>query len=232
MKRTIFIIIVGLMILYVGNKTTEAFVDNDLDKIANNINQIDPDAEITDWIILARSSSDAPFDKIRTQLRDELPGYVWTMEESSHGQTWIGKFTREDLGIVTTIKIMSAGSKTYLIHSISGHEWTDRQVNFIHKGYPNDIKEVFVKKPSYFACIKGITGDTMDKVLLKNWMNELEAKPLESAIEDNFISVASKSKQFGNTMTNGVNLQLAFRKDGLGGGTRFTIGTPIIAFEY
>jgi len=102
------------MILYVGNKTTEAFVDNDLDKIANNINQIDPDAVITDWIILARSSSDAPFDKIRTQLRDELPGYVWTMEESSHGQTWIGKFTREDLGIVTTIKIMSAGSKTYL----------------------------------------------------------------------------------------------------------------------
>ncbi len=236
MKKVILSIIVGLMILYVGNKTTEALAKNDLLMIAEGIKRVDPAAEITDWIVLARASVDNQFSEVATDIQTEYTNYVWSEDSSSNGKTLVGTYLNEKLNITSKIKIMSSDSqKTVLITSIEGTEWTRGQVDFIQNWLKNGTKVIFKDPPHYFSCIKGITGANMDKVLLKNWMNEYEAKSMESAIESNFISVAAKSNQFKNMMTNGMNLQLAFRdmrEDQKYSGTQFTIGTPIIAFEY
>ena len=236
MKRLILSLIVGLMILYVGNKTTEAMNEDDLLMIAEGIKRADPAAEITDWMVLARVSMDEEFTVVAADIQNEYTNYVWKQESGSNGKTMVGTYLDEKLNTKATIKIMSSDSQeTALIASIEGAGWTRGQVDFIHDWLKTGTKGIFKHKPQYFSCIKGMTGAKMDKVLLKNWMNEFEAKSLESAIESDFISVAAKSNQFKNKMTNGMNLQLAFReskKDRRDSETQFTIGTPIIVFEY
>ncbi len=236
MKKMILSIIVGLMILYVGNKTTEALAKSDLLMIAEGIKRVDPAAEITDWTVLARASVNNQYSLVAADLQTEYTNYVWSEDFSSNGKALVGTYLDEKLNITSKIKIMSSDSqKTVLITSIEGTEWTRGQVDFIQNWLKNGTKGIFNDPPYYFSCIKGTTGANMDKVSLKNWMNEFEAKSMESAIESNFISVAAKSKQFKNTITNGMNLQLAFRdltEEQKNSRTQFTIGTPIIAFEY
>ncbi len=236
MKKAILLIIVGLMVLYVGNRTTEALAKPDLLIMAEGIEHVDPAAEITDWMILARANTDKQFPVVTADIQNKHTNFVWKEDKSSNGKTLVGTYLDEKLNITSTIKIMSSDSqKTVLIFSIEGTEWTPGQVDFIQNWLKTGTKGVFKDKPLYFSCIKGITGANMNKVLLKNWMNEFEAKSMERAIESNFISVATKSKQFTNNLTNGVNLQLAFREqkaDRMDSGIQFTIGTPIIAFEY
>mgnify|MGYP003461881802 CR=1 FL=1 len=236
MKRVILSLIVGLMVLYVGNKTTEALNENDLQALAEGIKRVDPAAEITDWTMLARASADRPYSVVTADIQKKYTNYVWKKETDSNGKSLIGTYLDEKLKITTTIKIMSIDSENpVLITSIEGTEWTDEQVNFIQNWLKNGTKGIIKDKPQYFSCIKGITGAKMDKVLLKNWMSIFEAKSMESAIESNFISVTAQSNQFNNKMTNGMNLQLAFREwkeNRNTGKTLFTSGTPIIAFEY
>ena len=236
MKRVILFLIVGLMVLYVGNKTTEALDVSDLQLMEKGIKRIDPAAEITDWIILARASADRPFSVVVADIQKKYTNYVWSKDIYSNGKSLIGTYLDEKLNITTTIKIMSSDSQnTVLITSIEGTEWTNGQADFIQNWLKTGTKGIIKDKPQYFSCIKGITGAKMDKVILKNWMSVFEAKSMESAIENNFISVTAQSNQFNNKMTNGMNLQLAFREwkdDRNNSKTLFTIGTPIIAFEY
>ena len=176
------------------------------------------------------------FTVVTADMQKKYANFVWRNESGSNSKAMVGTYLDERLNITTTIKIMSSDSqKTVLIASIEGTGWTRGQVDFIHNWLKTGTKGIFKHKAQYFSCIKGITGAKMDKVLLKNWMNEFEAKSMESAIERDFISVAAKSNQFKNKMTNGMNLQLAFRESKMNGRdseTQFTIGTPIIVFEY
>ena len=110
MKKVILSIIVGLMILYVGNKTTEALAKNDLLMIAEGIKRVDPAAEITDWIVLARASVDNQFSEVAADIQTEYTNYVWSEDSSSNGKTLVGTYLNEKLNITSKIKIMSSDS--------------------------------------------------------------------------------------------------------------------------
>ena len=233
LKKVVLPVIVGLMLLYVGNKTTEALVMNDLEKIVNGVFEINPDADVLGWTILARSTSDGDLAEMASSLKDEYPGYVWSKENTSDYIAWTGSSINKDLDVSTTIKVMSGEhDEITILYSIQGEKWSDGHAAFIRKELKTGKKGLFKNEPDYFACLKVRTGDTMNEAVYKNWMKLFDATSVESAVESDFVSISANSKQFNNMLPNGANLQLAFRKTAEEAGTMVTIGTPIIAFEY
>jgi|GEM_PF-6753353 len=233
LKKVVLPVIVGLMLLYVGNKTTEALVMNDLEKIVNGVFEINPDADVLGWTILARSTSDGDLAEMASSFKDEYPGYVWNKENTSDYQAWTGSSLNKELDVSTTIKVMSGEQdEITILYSIQGETWSNRHAAYIRGELKTGKKGLFKNEPDYFACLKVRTGDTMNEAVYKNWMNLFDATSVESAVESDFVSISANSKQFKNMLPNGANLQLAFRKTAEEAGTMVTIGTPIIAFEY
>ena len=233
LKKVVLPVIVGLMLLYVGNKTTEALATSDLEKIVDRVFEINPDADVLGWSILARSSTKGSLSVVTSEVKERFTDYVWTEENTSDYQAWTGSRVDEELGVRSTIKVMSnERNEIAILYSIQGEKWSDGHAAYIRKQMKTGKKGLFKNEPDYFACLKVRTGDTMDKVVYKNWMKLFDATSVESAVESDFISISANSKQFENTLPNGVNLQLAFRETQEEEGTTVTIGTPIIAFEY
>ena len=233
LKKAVLPVIVGLMLLYVGNKTTEALAMSDLEKIVNQVFEMNPDAEVMGWDILARSNENGDLSEVASGLKNRFADYVWTEENTSDYESWTGSRVNKELDVQSTIKVMSyERDKITILHSIQGERWSNRHAAYIQEELKTGKKGLFKNEPSYFACLKARTGDTMDKAVYKNWMKLFDATSVESAVEKDFVSISANSKKFKNMLPNGANLQLAFRKTSEGEGTVVTIGTPIIAFEY
>ncbi len=233
LKKAVLPVIVGLMLLYVGNKTTEALPMSDLEKIVNQAYEINPDAEVMGWNILARSSSKGNLSDAASGLKTRFTDYVWTKETTSDYEAWTGSRINKDLDVQSTIKVMSdERDEITILYTIQGEKWSSGHAAYIQKELKTGKKGLFKNEPDTFACLKVRTGDTMDKAVYKNWMKLFDATSVESAVERDFVSISANSKQFENMLPNGANLQLAFRKTTAEEGTVVTIGTPIIAFEY
>ena len=233
LKKAVLLVIAGLMLLYVGNKTTEALAMSDLEKIVNRGFEINPDAEVMDWNILARSSSKGNLSDVASGLKNRFTDYVWTQENTSDYEAWTGSRINKDLDVRSTIKVMTdEHDEITILYSIQGKKWSKGHAAYVQKELKTGKKGLFKNEPSTFACLKVRTGDTMDEAVYKNWMNLFDATSVESAAERDFVSISANSKQFKNMLPNGANLQLAFRKTTAEEGTVVTIGTPIIAFEY
>lgn len=232
-KKAVISIIVGLMLFYVGNKTTEALAASDVEKIAERVFEMNPDADVLGWSILARSSSKGSLSDVTSEVKDRFRDYVWTEENTSDFQAWTGSRVDEEWGIRSSIKVMSDGrGEIAILYSIQGDNWSDGHAAYLRKQMKTGKKGLFKHEPDYFACLKVRTGDTMDEAVYENWMKLFDATSVESAVESDFVSISANSEQFENMLPNGANLQLAFRETPEEEGTTVTIGTPIIAFEY
>jgi hypothetical protein len=78
----------------------------------------------------------------------------------------------------------------------------------------------------------------MESVLsveIQDLLRAFNAKPVESLVEESFISVSAYTglwKEALQTKKQEMNLQIALRKTRMGGQTTIVVGTPIITSEY
>ncbi|MRH43955.1 hypothetical protein GH741_15030 [Aquibacillus halophilus] len=122
-----------------------------------------------------------------------------------------------------------------LIYKLSGTIWDESIRSYYSSKLENIVNDIFSGKSTKFSCISGQTNDIISSVyLFDKIIEKLNVQPLDYIEEDNFAVLSGYTPHWKNVIPisdKPMNVQLAAR-EGLGGETTLTIGTPIIATEY
>lgn len=242
MRRAVYIIVVGLMVLNLGNSTIRAQKEaSDLETILEILSYHN-DMSIKEWIVTARESMDGietkeQFLKEADRLKDSLSDYQWQIRQNEQAIALVGE--RKDSLLVETVTFSSSlksNTDSYLNYEIKGTSVNSVTAELLQKKRTAVEKSIFSRYTIFFTCVKGEISGNIDKVLtskLDGLLTGLNAVETESVKEKNFVSVTANSSLFKQSfISEQYNLQLAMRIDGLGQKTSFVIGTPIITFEY
>ncbi|MBM7690702.1 hypothetical protein JOC77_000105 [Peribacillus deserti] len=240
----IYVSLAGFIYLLSGNTTTIAKNDIDIAKMIRVL-ESHQEMQIKEWSVFARGIDEQTntidqYDQKVKDFKKLYPEFDWQQAENDNSLTASGTRKNQQTGTLETIKIMMTLTKstptTYILYEVRGNKWTKDSLIYIKKDFFGKTNDIFRENPSIFTCIKGEINDKIGKVLsfyVKEMVEEFNAHEIESIKEENFISVSAHSTQFDSYLTKEqMNLQLAMRKEGLGGKTTFVVGTPIITFEY
>jgi hypothetical protein len=202
-------------------------------------------AHIQEWTIYTREytptiKDDAAFLKKFNELKRDYPSFQWRLETDQHVQKATGLYEhssiQEKIQLVTTVT--KEKPQTYILYEVKGFSWSEKVWKEVSEKIRQKSSQLFIKQPAFFSCIKGEFSDKMKGVLLKrayHLLHEFEATPVEALREETFVSISAYTGQWENvlpTKTHPMNIQLALRKEGLGGKTTVVVGTPIITIEY
>ncbi|SFC22219.1 TATA-box binding [Bacillus sp. OV322] len=239
-----YIGILGLIMFLFGNSTISTKAEPDIVKMTGLLQQ-EKSMHIEDWSVYARErmkgiATESEFNHEVEKLKKISPDFQWKKEGDK--QSWKASATFEHVenGLVESINLMTTHGKTnqvtYIIYEVKGSVWKKDYASFLKTPFQKRIHDIFRGNPSIFSCVKGHFSDTIDKVLpleITRLLDLFQAKEIEHVKEQNFISVTGHTNVFEQSLTSEhMNLQLALRTEGLGGKTSFTVGTPIITFEY
>ncbi|WP_042350979.1 YwmB family TATA-box binding protein [Bacillus massiliigorillae] len=242
MQKILYLLVISLIIVFVGNITIEANSDSmDLDQMSQVLENKD-DVKIEEWSVTAREATtfittERQFLLELRELKTKLPSFTWNVMKSSTKYIAVGMRDESDFHeSITLSSTLSSQNESYITYEIKGNtlkgNWKQNVSNLLN----SRKKIVFNQNTTFFTCIKGSFNDTIDKVLTsvsKKWMESFHAREVESLQEENFISITAQSSLFKQTdVSKHYNFQLAMRNDGMGARTTFVIGTPIITFEY
>ncbi|WP_235822776.1 YwmB family TATA-box binding protein [Cytobacillus massiliigabonensis] len=247
MKKTnkilVIVVLIGFMLVNLGNKTTVAVGEPDLLKIASVLQ--DENILINEWSLHAREKMEM-LDKVKEikdyteELKQQFPDWDWS-EQSKEGH-FEAVAIFEHGSETETIKILSTPIKghfqTYVIYEVKGQGWDQKAEESFSKRMTNRITDIFRGNATTFSCIKGEFNDKIDKTLpleIKHLLAVFKAKEVEALEEDAFISSSAYSTMFSESVEAGekeINLQLGIRNQGMGGKTTIVVGTPIITIEY
>ncbi|WP_180955096.1 YwmB family TATA-box binding protein [Peribacillus deserti] len=240
----IYAALAGFIYLFSGNTTTIAKNGTDLERIVKVLQSHD-EMEIKEWSVFARgideetNTTDQYYKKVH-DFKKKYAEFDWKQAENDNSLTAAGTRKNKQTGTLETIKIMMTLTKsnptTYILYETKGTQWTEDNLLYIKWDFLLRTNDIFRENPSIFTCIKGEINDKIGKVLsfyVNEMVDEFLAHEIESIKEENFVSVSAHSTEFNSfLMKDQMNLQLAMRKEGLGGKTTFVVGTPIITFEY
>ena len=242
MRRAVYIIVIGLMVLNVGNSTIRAQKEaSDLETILKIISH-HSDMSVKEWIVTARESMDGietkeQFLKEADRLKDSLSDYQWQIRQNEQAIALVGE--RKDYLLVETVTFSSSlksNTDSYLNYEIKGTSVNSITAEQLQKKRKAVETSIFSRYTIFFTCVKGEISGNIDKVLtskLDGLLTSLNAVETESVKESNFVSITANSSLFKQSfISEQYNLQLAMRIDGMGQKTSFVIGTPIITFEY
>ncbi|WP_108668881.1 YwmB family TATA-box binding protein [Peribacillus acanthi] len=240
MKKMIYLVIIGFVLIVAGNSKTEANSSTDFMKLVEVLQS--ENVSIQEWSILARGQADILRTKESlvnyvSSLKEKLPHIEWEITEDKNGWKAIGlsqqSGIKEKLEIMTTPK--NSQENSYILYEVTGNAQLV-ELQHLNKDYKNRIKDIFRQNPTIFTCIKGEINDTLAKVLsskVDSILEGFQAKEVESLREENFVSVSAHSPLFTQFLNEEqLNLQIAMRTQGMGGRTTIVVGTPIITFEY
>jgi hypothetical protein len=235
------IIISMILVVMMGNRTTEAEEDQDLVKIGSVFQT--ENILLNEWSMYAREhlvdlKSEKEIKEYADKLQRKFPKWDWTVENTS--QKWevtavspTSKHHKEVLQIMATHTKQPVNA--YIVYRVSGKAWDkDAKSFFTSSQFKNRLSDIFRGKPTIFSCMKGEVSDKIDEALPK-LMSVFKAKEIEALKEDNFMSVTAYSPLFSDSIENeknSMNLQIGVRSEGLGAKTTVVIGTPIITIEY
>lgn len=124
------------------------------------------------------------------------------------------------------------------MYETKGTSWNQDVAKSIHKQSSSAMKLLFDKKPVIFSCIKGEFNENFHEFThqsLNGLLQSFQAEEIDSLKERDFYSISAKSSLFAQTLSfteNKMNIQIGLRKNALGPGTTFVIGTPILTIEY
>ncbi|WP_018661172.1 YwmB family TATA-box binding protein [Heyndrickxia acidiproducens] len=246
MKKTgIFwlgIVLVSLILIVMGNKTSAAKYTSDLQLFRQSIEKLGGD--VTEWSLYTRESLDQSSDKSwnreARKLHKQFPNMQWEMKVDGHSKVYMGTLKKRHY--IETIKLLSTPTNgytsSYLIYEITGDGLDPAQMPEINQMVTDRTGKLYTKKPMVFSCIKGGFSAKIDKVLLheKNQLlKNLDAKKVEAVEETNFYAVSGYSPKLSQGIPvkdREMNVQIGLRKSGLGTQTTVVIGTPIITIEY
>lgn len=238
MRNLIFVVLIGFIMISVGNSTIVAKGDSSDLKQMYEVLMQNSDVRIENWSVTAREvsysiESEQEFIQQLKKLKKKFPVFTWNIKKDSAKLTAIGVYEenhiKESIILASTL---SERQESYVIYEIRGSKLeTDLELKL-----QNRKKGLFKETTTFFTCIEGNFSDNIDEVLttqMNQWMQGFKAQEIESMKETDFISITAQSSLFQQTyVSDYYNLQLAMRSDGLGSSTSFVIGTPIITFEY
>ncbi|MGN7399365.1 YwmB family TATA-box binding protein [Cytobacillus praedii] len=246
MKKTkkIFaiVVLIGFMLVNLGNKTTVADGELDLLKIASVLQ--DENILISEWSLHAREKmemlDEAEIKEYTKELQQQFPNWEWSVQSSVGHSEAVAVLKHGNK--TETIKILSTPIKdqyqTYVIYEVKGQGWNQKVQENLPKRIADRITDIFRGNATTFSCIKGEFNDKIDKTLpleIKHLLAVFKAKEVEALKEDAFISSSAYSTMFSESVEAGekeMNVQLGIRNQGMGGKTTIVVGTPIITIEY
>ncbi|WP_051348818.1 YwmB family TATA-box binding protein [Peribacillus kribbensis] len=240
----IYTLLIGFISLMIGKTTIIAKNDSDLARMVEVLKH-EKEMKIKEWSVFARESdlsidSKSKFYKKTAELKAKYPDFSWSFDPEERALTAAGVKNNRESGLKETIKVMMPLSKkdpvSYMLYEVKGEKWSGQYSGYLSKDFQLRINDIFRGNPSIFTCIKGEINGNIDEVLsfyVKKMITAFNADEIESIKEKDFLSISAHTKLFSQTLPNeDMNLQLATRREGLGGKTTFVVGTPIITFEY
>ncbi|MFC3886439.1 YwmB family TATA-box binding protein [Bacillus songklensis] len=246
-KISVFLAIFFLaFFIYYGNYVTVATKEEPaLPQIINILK--DQPVQINEWSLYAREALSTIKDKKSfeakfLELKETFPSFDW--EIKGERETWRATGTsqhqdsslKEEIELVWTLK--NERAYTYLLYSVKGDKWEDKQAHEYVETYDKHYHKLFTFNPIIFSCVKGQFNDKIESVLslkVRQLLDEFQAVPTESLIEESFVSVSAYTEMWKEalpTRQHRMNLQIGLRETGMGGKTTFVVGTPIITSEY
>lgn len=244
-NRKFVLFVIFLMVVLMGNQTTEAKVDLDLVKIGSIFKT--EDILLNEWSLYAREhlvdlKSEKEVQAYAQELQNEFPEWDWTVKNTS--QKWeVTAVSPTSKHHKETLQLMSTHTKqpvdAYIVYRVSGNEWNQKTESFFTTDqFKKRLTDIFRGEPTIFSCMKGEVGGKMDKALsvkAKKLLSVFHAREIEALKEERFMSVSAFSPLFSGSIENeknNMNLQIGIRSDGLGTKTTIVVGTPIITVEY
>ena len=237
------LMIVGLIIVVIGNQKTEAKAQSGLDLLKITSVFETEDILLDEWTFYAREhlvdlNTEKKVQKYVKELQTMLPDWEWSYQETD--QKWevtavspTTKHHKETLQILATHTKQPVNA--YIVYMVSGNEWNKEQRSFFTgKPFENRLVDIFRGKPTIFSSVKGSAYDKMNTAL-PALLAVFNAKEIEALKEENFMSVSAYSPLFSDSIENkkdNMNLQIGIRSEGMGGKTTIVVGTPIITIEY
>ncbi|MEH7074329.1 YwmB family TATA-box binding protein [Neobacillus drentensis] len=241
--------IISLILVVIGNQTTEAYgifdKEMDLMKIGSIL-----EAEnilLDEWTFYAREhldsmKSEQEVKDYAKELQAKFPDWEWSVNNTS--QKWeVTAVSPTSNHHKEMLQIMATHTKqpvnAYIVYSISGKEWNSAtKALFTTSQFKSRLTDIFRGKPTVFSCMKGTVGDKIDEALpatANHLLSKFKAKEIEALKEETFMSVSANSPLFTGSIENqrdNMNLQIGIRSEGLGAKTTIVVGTPIITIEY
>lgn len=241
-----------LSILLLGsfsNGTSVSFEDETEVKVAEMANVLlTHDYSIDKWSLYTRekvSFTPQPLGNtgIMSELTKRAPGFKWGSLEKHDGNVKVtGTRLDSEAGTTETLTLVSHPENNrisyYLIYHMEKFGFYQEEWRTTYERFTSQKSQLVTEEAPIFTCFQGSKNDTMDIVLYKEadkLIGAFSASKVEEVNEETFVSLSAYHKEWKEDLvTNNkrMNLQIALRNTGIGGGITATIGTPIITTEY
>ncbi|MBM7648369.1 hypothetical protein JOC78_001311 [Bacillus ectoiniformans] len=237
MKKILTILIVFSFILVNYGNSTIAQDQTGLLQMTDEVKK--QEGKINEWMIHTRekTSREQMNDVIR-KIKTLFPNWEYSDVQKSKKDRLVAVHSNGH--IQQQIKLSYDSdyqAAAYLIYTV---KITDESAlrKFMDEQFDQTYSQIFNNTPPIFTCIQGEFGGKLEEVL-QNQISTLllvwKAKKIEDISESGFYSLSAFSERFKETLplpSQQMNLQIGLRETGLGAGTNFVIGTPIITIEY
>lgn len=237
-----FIAMVGFIVFFIGNNITAAKNDMDINTMAKAVGT--HKGSIIEWSLYTRErvhlQTKEEWLNKKQQLEKQFPDMHWTISFDKGAASVNGILNHRDFSEI--IKIISTDKKrqsaSYLIYEARGTRWNEEIAEQSNKLAMNRVDLLFDVRPVIFSCIKGQFNEELDEFIndsLDGFLHSLQVEERNSFKERGFYYISAYSSLFEQTLSfsnQKINMQVGLRKNGLGPGTSFVIGTPILTIEY
>ncbi|MDC3416727.1 YwmB family TATA-box binding protein [Aquibacillus salsiterrae] len=240
MKKTRFILITTLLVyLIFSTFTTAAASSNQLQEVSEMASAvIEQDLTVNKWEVLVK-------EKVSKETAEKTIQWVENNQKDiTYSEEDLGKIkkliwnTQKSDGINESfiVVIPVEGNYDYqVMYKLTGNNWNKEMVKAQQSSISSTIDELFSGNMTKFSCLNtqpdgNIDSDVFTKKLLKKW----NVQPLKQIQENDFVVLSGYTSHWQTavpTADKPMNVQIAAR-EGLGGKTTLTIGTPIIVTEY
>ncbi|MCT2535099.1 YwmB family TATA-box binding protein [Aquibacillus koreensis] len=236
--RFIFIVLV-VMILVISQKTFTSASSNmlhEVDEIANLVKQ--ENLAIGEWqVIVKEKQAIETFDQNMDYIQNKFPNATFVTKQTENATTYVWDHHKTDQVTETyTMVVANHDSPSFDIsYKITGKRWNNKIKQQNAKDMETITREIFTENLTKFSCITTQSGVIMKEVsLLETLTEKLQVQTLDYLQEEDFVVLSGYTPRWQTVLPASdasMNVQLAFR-EGLGGKTTITIGTPIITTEY
>ncbi|MBF0705268.1 MULTISPECIES: YwmB family TATA-box binding protein [Bacillaceae] len=180
---------------------------------------------------------------ITSKLTERAPGFSWGDLVKNDGNVKVSG-TRIDskLGTKETLTLVSYPENnrisSYLIYKMEITGFSQEEWRTTYERFKAQKTQLYPQETPVFTCFVGEKNDTMNIVLYNEadkLLGAFSASKVEEINEETFVSLSAYHEEWEEDLvTNNkrMNIQIALRNTGIGGGITATIGTPIITTEY
>jgi hypothetical protein len=209
--------------------------ETDIEKMASILQR--ENIIINQWSLYARQKLEISGEEQKKALMKQYPDLSWDVSGDEKQWEAAVSFSSEK-DVQESIRILSAGTETYLVYEVKGSGWSGETEEFLQGTVQETIFDIFHKNVTIFSCLMGEFDDKLNETLGSN-VNDLlkafDAQEVERLEESSFVSATAYTPLFSYAIkgtSKAMNLQVGLREEGLGAKTTLVVGTPIITIEY